>query len=116
MNAVTFPWPHKDLSPNSRGHWSKKSRAAKNYRLDCFYLSKEAKVIADWDGPVHLHIAFFPPDRRHRDVDNMLASIKSGLDGLAEALGVNDKRFVLHLGVSEKTAGTVVVALSRGIQ
>lgn len=38
-------------------------------------------------------IIFHPPDKRHRDLDNMLASIKYGLDGIALAWGVNDKDF-----------------------
>jgi crossover junction endodeoxyribonuclease RusA len=46
-----------------------------------------------------LNIIFHPPDRRHRDLDNMLASIKSGLDGVADAWGVNDREFKISLSV-----------------
>jgi crossover junction endodeoxyribonuclease RusA len=42
---------------------------------------------------VHLH--FVPPDRRRRDLDNLIASMKAGLDGLADALGVDDSRWKL---------------------
>ena len=109
MNAVTFGWPPKELSPNARVHWSKKSKAAKAYRLDCFYLAKEARITAREDGPISLRIEFVPPDRRGRDLDNMLASIKSGLDGLAEALKVNDKRFTLTLSVADRIGGMVQI-------
>jgi crossover junction endodeoxyribonuclease RusA len=111
MNSVTFPWPSKDLSPNSRGHWSKKAKAAKAYRLDCFYLAKEAGVTAPAEGPIHLHIEFVPPDRRGRDLDNMLASAKQLLDGLAEAMKVNDKRFAMALSVSDQIGGMVKVRI-----
>ena len=111
MSSVTLAWPPKDLSPNARAHWSKKARAAKAYRLDCFYLAKEANLAAPPGGPINLRIEFVPPDRRGRDLDNMLASIKSGLDGLAEALNVNDKRFSLTLSVAEGIGGMVKVTL-----
>ena len=39
----------------------------------------------------------------------MLASIKSGLDGLAEALKVNDKRFTLTLSVADRIGGMVQI-------
>ncbi len=38
----------------------------------------------------HLDITFYPPDRRKRDLDNMLGAIKYGLDGIAKASGVDD--------------------------
>lgn len=114
MNTVTLGWPPRECSPNWRGHWSKKAKAAKAYRLDCFYLAKEAKLAIDFEGPIHLWISFNKPSRRAMDEDNMIASMKSGLDGLAEALKVNDSRFVLHPFVSDRIAGSVEVRLSRG--
>ena len=112
MNSVTFGWPQRELSPNWRGHWSKKAKAAKAYRLDCFYLAKEAGITAPAEGQIALRIEFVPPDRRPRDLDNMLASVKSGLDGLAEALKVNDKRFTLALSVSDQIGGMVWVRVA----
>jgi hypothetical protein len=43
-----------------------------------------------------------------------VAAIKSGLDGLALALGINDSRFVLQPFISGRVVGSVVVRLSRG--
>ena len=40
-----------------------------------------------------LDITFIQPDKRRRDRDNLLAAMKSGLDGLAQALGVDDSEF-----------------------
>lgn len=109
MSTITFGWPSKDLSPNSRGHWSKKARAAKAYRADCFYLTKEAGIVAPVDGPIRLIVEFVPPDRRPRDLDNMLSSCKALFDGMAEALKVNDKRFTMTISVSEQVGGMVKV-------
>lgn len=46
------------------------------------------------DGEIHLTIVFHPPDNRRRDLDNLLASIKAGLDALAISWGVDDTRFI----------------------
>ena len=37
---IDLPWPPKELSPNARVHWTKKAKAAKAYRLECFILAK----------------------------------------------------------------------------
>jgi len=91
---ITFPWYPKELSPNSSKHYLNKAQFKKRYRLECYYHTKAAMV----DYPVRddykaLQITFYKPNNRHMDLDNMLASIKSGLDGMADALGVNDKCF-----------------------
>lgn len=112
--TVTLPWPPRELSPNGRAHWGAKARAAKQYRTACWALAKEAKVqIPDGD-QIHLWIDFYPPSRRKRDADNCLASIKNGLDGLADALGVNDSRFVVHPMLREEIGGMVKVRITGG--
>jgi crossover junction endodeoxyribonuclease RusA len=54
---------------------------------------------------------FYPPDRRHRDMDNMFAAMKAGLDGLADALHFNDKGFKVTLDVADDTGAKVVVEI-----
>lgn len=114
MNEVTFGWPPRECSPNWRGHWSKRAKAAKQYKHSCFVLAKEAKLAVDWEGPVYLWIKFNPPSRRTHDIDNCIAQIKNGIDGLALALGVNDSRFKIAPWISDHVAGSVVVRLSPG--
>jgi crossover junction endodeoxyribonuclease RusA len=111
MNEVTLPWPPKELNPNKRLHWTVKSKAAKGYRHACYILAIQAgaKAGIPWDGDIHVWIDFYPPDRRHRDDDNMIAAFKSVRDGLAEALGVNDKRFRIHPYVKSETGAMVKV-------
>ena len=114
-NEVTFGWPPRECSPNWRGHWSKKAKAAKQYKLNCFVLAKQANLsLVNWDGPVHLWITFNKPSRRAMDDDNLIASFKNGRDGLAEAIKIDDKRFICHPFVSDRIAGSVVVRLSKG--
>jgi crossover junction endodeoxyribonuclease RusA len=112
---VTFPWPPSVLSPNVRAHWSKKSKAAKSLRRVCHLLTLEAGIRGvPWDGDIHLFVDYYPPDRRARDQDNMIAASKALFDGLADALSVNDKRFRLHPYVKEEIGGMVKVKICEG--
>lgn len=116
MKTLTLPWPPSVLSPNKRAHWAVKNKAVKQYREECHWLTKAADIRIDWDGIVHLWITMFPPDRRHRDDDNVIASFKSGRDGIAQALGMDDKRFRIHPWLSDEVrkGGEVCVRFSMG--
>jgi len=72
---------------------------------------------AEWpDGRLHLWITFYPPTRRLPDDDNMLSRFKPWRDGIADAMGIDDKRFVSHPFVSDEVrkGGVVRVRLSSG--
>ena len=109
---LMLPWPPSVLSPNSRTHWAPKSRAAKAYRNSCFWCTKASEILIDWDGIVHVWIKFYPPDRRHRDDDNVISAFKAGRDGVAEALGLDDKRFRIHPWLSDRPVKGGCVQLS----
>lgn len=110
---IKLPWPPKNLSPNARVHWSKKSSAAKVYRQQCWALAMEAGVQHhDWIGSVDVYIEFYPPDKRRRDDDNLVSSFKSGRDGLANAMGIDDSNFFTHPRLMNETGGYVLVRLA----
>lgn len=114
---VLLPWPPRVLSPNARTHWATKSKAAKSYRNVCRLIAHEAGLRGvEWDGTIHLWITFLAPDRRARDDDNLIASFKSGRDGLADAMGIDDKRFRIHPWVSDEVfkGGAVRIILTPG--
>lgn len=118
MIEVVLPWPPKDLSPNARVHWTKRSKAAKTYRIECGWHVRAAGPKPKFapSGPVTLDIEFVEPDKQYRrDLDNMLASIKAGIDGIADALGVNDRRFVFRIRRSDLIGGMVRVRIAEGI-
>lgn len=112
--TVDLPWPAKELSPNARQHWSKAARAKKAYRSRCKAIGAESGlgVLQGCEKPVCVHLTFFPPDRRARDWDNMIASMKAGLDGLADAMGVDDSRWRLSFDVKPDPVPGGVVAVS----
>jgi crossover junction endodeoxyribonuclease RusA len=114
MIEIVLPWPPRKLNPNDRSHWHAKSKVKKDYRAACWAITKQSGVVIDWEGDIHAWIDFYPPDRRHRDDDNMIAAFKSGRDGVADALGVNDKRFRIHPYVKDQIGGMIKVRFTRG--
>lgn len=107
--TMEFPWPPRALSPNSRKRHIHATSERKGYKDAWWALTKKAHP---WPISEVLEITFCPPDGRKRDTDNMLASIKSGLDGMALALGVNDSQFTeirLIRGAPQRPAGAVFV-------
>jgi len=98
MIEVVLGWPPSDLSPNKRLHWAKLASAKKQYRQKCNSVAKEQlkkykKITENIPERLVLEMTFIPPDRRSYDRDNLVARMKSGIDGLADALKINDKRF-----------------------
>lgn len=96
---IVLPWPDKRLSPNARVHRMQVAPIRKKARNDAMWACKAAKMYFPHlrDVGLHLRITFHPPDKRRRDLDNMLASIKSQLDGIADVIGVDDSMWGLTL-------------------
>lgn len=122
---IILPWPARELSPNARTHHMAKAKAAKKYRAECTLISRAAKQVnqhqlAELQSHIEsgavlaMWIDFFPPDRRQRDDDNLIASFKNCRDGLADALGINDKRFRMmpYLQTVTHPGGKVVVRIT----
>ena len=103
--AITLPWPGSGLSPNARQHYMALARARKKYRHDCWVaaISQGARRVAA--DRLQVAIRFAPPTRRHYDLDNLLSRLKSGLDGLADVLGVDDSRWSLRIEMVEPVKG-----------
>jgi len=110
--GLILPWPPMALSPNARTHWRKKAPIAKAYKHACWALTKEAGLIVPDAPKLALWLAFYPPDRRHRDDDNVIASFKYGRDGLALALGIDDKRFRCFPFLQTEIGGYVRVRIT----
>lgn len=113
MNII-FPWPPKELSPNSRCHFMKKAKFLKSYRQDCAWITTCAKTAAGFPAfgdAIKVSMEFCPPDKRKRDLDNVLASCKALLDGIALAIGEDDSKFHLSLKFSDGKPGTVAVSV-----
>lgn len=101
---IVLPWPARDLHPNARVHWARRGKAAKAARRMGWAAAIEAGLPrVQWpQHRLHVWIDAFPPDRRRRDADGLLSALKSALDGIADAMGVDDRRFVPHPWVKDE--------------
>lgn len=96
MTAVTFtlPFPAKALWPNGRAHWAEKARAVKSHRGTAWAVANlNGATRADPEGRVSIAVTVHPKTRHPIDRDNCVASLKSYIDGIADALGVDDQTF-----------------------
>ena len=93
---LVLPWPAAALSPNARGHWAVKARAAKIARITAYLLTIEAgwrNLQLPPEGKLRLVLEFYPPTAQRVDDDNMVGRMKPARDGIADALGIDDGRF-----------------------
>lgn len=124
---IVLPWPPAALSANARQHPFALARAKKRFRQLCWGVTLEqgahlrAADLLLGNGPIGVDLEFRIPTeyasqkRRGYDRDNLVARMKSGLDGVADALDVDDVRF--HLGapiVGEPVEGGQVRVRLRG--
>lgn len=114
---LVLPWPARELHPNARVHWSTRAKFAKRARAQAFILARQAGWSRELpEGRLHLWIDFYAPDKRVRDDDGLLSSIKPHRDGIADAMGINDSRFVSHPYVKDEVrkGGEVRIRITGG--
>lgn len=91
--VVRMPFPPAALSGHTGGHWRGKSTPTKKWRGWAVLAALEAKIPAQPDGDIPLLVRFYPPHNRG-DRTNYGNRCKPIYDGIAQAMGVNDRRFV----------------------
>ena len=109
---IKLPWPPTGLSPNARNHWAKLAKLKKAYRESCFWQAMEQGARPMQASKLHLTLTFYPPTRRAYDLDNALARIKAGLDGLSDVLKVDDKHWTLTIQKGETDGSFVQVEIT----
>lgn len=88
-NPIILSYPDKSLSPNARMNRYALNAVKQTARDEGFYAAKDAGITIT-DQPLQLFIKICPPDKRKRDDDNVLASLKSARDGIFDALDIDD--------------------------
>lgn len=116
---ISMAFPPACLFPNRRNgsHWTKTKAAKDEARESAVEATKRAMLTPrEYVGTIPLSIVFVAPDGRHRDLDNCLAAAKAQIDGMADAMGVNDKRFrpILLDYIKGDAPGCMLVAV--GVQ
>jgi crossover junction endodeoxyribonuclease RusA len=96
QNTVELPYPPPELDPDKKCCWRVKSKVSMTYRKKVYSLCKEANLISDITGKVHLSIDIYPPNADTLDQTNCIVMIKYALKTIAEYLHVNDRNFIYH--------------------
>ena len=84
--TITLRLPPKSLSPNSRSHWRVRATATRNYRqvAACAAMVALGSFRPRWTSATIL-AQFYHAQRRTRDDDNLISSLKAARDGLVDA-------------------------------
>lgn len=90
---IVLPFPPSSLSGHAKGHWRSKSGPTAKHREWARHATLAAKAAAPAAGDIAIRVRFVPPDRRGDRV-NFPNRMKPYFDGIADALGVNDSRFL----------------------
>ena len=98
--ALELPWPHAKTFPNAKRRlkWFQYQPHCNKARTDAAVITRSYLASRrDWrpspDCPLPMRVTFYPPDRRHRDDDNRIGGFTHDRDGIADALGMNDRKF-----------------------
>lgn len=110
---VELPFPPASLSGHAKGHWRAKSAITAKHRewARLATLAAGGGTI-EGSGDIKIIVAFYPPNRRG-DRTNYPNRMKPFFDGIADALKVNDRRFLPSylFGDPVKGAGHVIVEI-----
>lgn len=110
---IVFPWFLPELKPNTSCHYMQKAKAKAIYRAVC--KDQTIKAMTEQESKkayTEMTFTFYKPNKRHSDLDNMLSSCKSLVDGMCDALGMNDKEFTkITIEKAEDIGGYIVVEL-----
>jgi hypothetical protein len=94
VSLIVLPFPPASLSGHAKGHWRAKAEATRKHRNWARLATMDAKVRGLPEaGDIKIHVRLIPPDRRG-DRTNFANRMKPYFDGVADALGVNDARFL----------------------
>lgn len=115
---LALPFPPSSLSGHNNGAWYNRDKIVATYRAEAFHLTKDAKrqfgYVVPADGDIAISFLFVPPDNRS-DRTNFAGRLKAQIDGIAEALGINDKRFLPSYAFAEpEKPGRVEVVVGNG--
>ena len=109
---LQLPWPPTTLNPNARMHWAALAREKALYRHACKLITGnqiKGEDVSNASG-LHIYLQFVPPNKRAYDRDNLIARMKSGLDGMCDSLGIDDGKFSsISASLAHDTVGGYVI-------
>lgn len=114
IGPITLPFPAKILWPNGRGHWASRARAVNSARIEAAWHIRSVAKKTVWKS-AKLHWVIHPKTAHPIDDDAPPYALKSYRDGIADALGIDDKNFraTYEFGPPVK-GGAVIVKIEEG--
>jgi len=84
--------PPRELNPNARVHWSEKARCTNEFRAYTkFYALEQTRFARPCLEKASVKVTLvIPRNRRKRDIDNLIASLKPAIDGCIDAGIIRD--------------------------
>ena len=112
---IVLPFPPSSLSGHAKGNsYYGKSAVTKEWRQKAHDAAWDANIAVPEDGDVRLHIRFIPSNRRGDRV-NFWNRCKPIIDGVADALQINDSRFLPSMEFCEpEKPGRVEIEVGHG--
>lgn len=107
---IELPFPPASLSGHSKGHWTATAGIVAKHREWAKRATLAVQPAVPDTGDIRIIVAFYPPNHRG-DRINFPNRMKPYFDGIADALKVNDSRFlpVYQFGEPEKPGKVVIV-------
>lgn len=90
---IELPFPPAQLSGHAKGHWRPKAELTKRHRAWAHAATLAASIDVPEAGDIRVIVMFYPPNNRG-DRTNYPVRMKPYFDGIADALKVNDRRFL----------------------
>lgn len=90
---IVLPFPPSSLSGHNTGNHYVKAKIIATHRALAFHATRDAKVTVADEGDIAIKFRFVPANNMG-DRTNFPNRLKPYIDGIAEALGINDKRFL----------------------
>lgn len=117
MDALILPWPDRVLSPNARVDWRERAKARKAARATAVLLAFQVGWCDSRLPEGRLDLWFDVCQAQGKKLphdDNMLGLCKAYRDGIAQVLGIDDKRFKSQPDVKNerRPGGQVVVRIT----
>jgi hypothetical protein len=114
MVQIVLPFPPASLSGHNTGHHYAKAKLIAQHREWAMNATLAAAPKVPAEGDIRICLAFYPPNRRG-DRTNFPNRAKPAIDGIADALKVNDSRFLPSYLFGEPVkGGQLVVTIGEG--
>jgi hypothetical protein len=108
MGDIELPFPSSALAGHSDKHFWRMRPIIAKHREWAKNATLAAKVVVPAAGDIRLVVTFYPPNRRGDRV-NFPNRMKPYFDGIADAMKVNDSRFLPSYQFAEPIKGGRII-------